>query len=156
MAFASDSIWRKSLSWQLFSFKLFIFHIIFLQLTLTIIIYTNDLSNGVSSNCKLFADDTSLFSVVNDTQTSTATLRNDQTVISNWTFQWKMIFNPDLTKQAQEVIFNRKTKKLLHPYLSFNEIPLKNSISQKHLGFTLDVKLNFVENIKNITKKLIK
>ena len=26
------------------------------------------------------------------------------TVISNWAFQWKMIFNPDLTKQAQEVI----------------------------------------------------
>ena len=67
-----------------------------------------------------------------------------------------MIFNPDLTKQAQEVIFSRKTKKLLHPCLSFNDIPLKNSISQKHLGLTLDVKLNFVEHIKNITQKISK
>ena len=58
-----------------------------------------------------------------------------------------------MTKQAQEVIFSRKTKKLLHPCLSFNDIPLKNSISQKHLGLTLDVKLNFVELIKNITQK---
>ena len=67
-----------------------------------------------------------------------------------------MIFNRDLTKQVGEVIFIRKTKKLLHPCLAFNNIPLQNSISQKHLGLTLDVKLNFVEHIKNITKKISK
>ena len=65
-----------------------------------------------------------------------------------------MIFSPDLNKQAQEVIFSRKAKKLLPPCLSFNDIPLKNSISQKHLGLTLDVNLNFVEHIKNITQKV--
>ena len=64
--------------------------------SLLFLIYINDLSNGVSSNCKLFADDTSLFSVVNDIQSSSATLRNDLSVIS----QWKMIFNPHLTKQS--------------------------------------------------------
>ena len=67
-----------------------------------------------------------------------------------------MIFNPDLTKQVQEVIFSRKSKILLHPCLSFNDILLKNSISQKHLGLTLDVKLNFVEHIKIITQKISK
>ena len=110
----------------------------------------------MSSNCKLFADDTSPFSVVNDIQSSAATLSHDLTVISNWAFQWKMIFNPNWTKQAQEVIFGRKTKKLLHPRLLFNDIPLKDSKSQKHLGLTLDVKLNFVEYIKNITQKISK
>ena len=65
-------------------------------------------------------------------------------------------FNLDLTKQAQVVIFSRKTKKLIHPCLSFNDIPLKNSISQKHLGLTLAVKLSFVEHIKNITQKTSK
>ena len=63
-----------------------------------------------------------------------------------------MIFNPDLTNHVQDVIFCRKTKKLLHPCLSFNDISLKNSISQKHLGMTLDVKLDFVEHIRNITQ----
>ena len=65
-----------------------------------------------------------------------------------------MIFNLDLTKQAQEVIFSRKTKKLLLSCLSFNGIPLKNGISQKHLGLTLDVKLNFVQHIKKISKTM--
>ena len=124
---------------------------------LLFLIYVSNLSNGVSSNCKLLADDTCLFSVVNDIHSSAATLRNDLTVIiSSWAFQWKMTFNPDLTKQAPEVIFSRKTKKLLHPCLSFDNIPLKNSISQKHLGLTLDVKLNFVEQTKNITQKISK
>ena len=67
-----------------------------------------------------------------------------------------MIFNPDLTKQAQGVIFSRKTKKLLHPSLSFNSIPLKNSIFQKKFELTLDVKLNIVEHIKISLKKLVK
>ena len=67
-----------------------------------------------------------------------------------------MIFNPDLTKQAQEMIFSRETTKLLHPCLSFNDVSLKNSISQKHLGLTLEVKLNFVGHIKNITQKISK
>ena len=93
--------------------------------------------------------------MVNEIQSSTATSRND--LISNWAFQWRMSFNCDLTKQAQEVIFSRKTKKLLHPCLSFNNIPLKNSISQKHLGLKLDVKLNLVEYMKKISfKKLVK
>ena len=92
--------------------------------------------------------------MVNETQSSTATSRND--LISNWAFQWGMSFNFDLTKQAQEVIFSRKTKKLLHPCLSFNDIPLENSISQKHLGLALDAKLDFVKHIKNITQKLVK
>ena len=65
-----------------------------------------------------------------------------------------MTFNPDLSKQLQEVKFSRKTKKLLHTCLSFNDIPLKDSISQKHLGLTLDVKLNFVKHMKNITQKI--
>ena len=123
---------------------------------LLLLIYINDLSSGMSSNCKLFADVTSLFSVVKDIQSSAATLHNDLTVIRNYTFQWKMIFNLDLSKQAQEVIFSRKNKKLLHPCLSFNDIPLKNSVSQKHLGLTLDVQLNFVEHIKNTIKKISK
>ena len=50
---------------------------------LLFLIYINDLSNGVSSNFKHFADGTSLFSVVNDIQSSAATLRNDQTVMGN-------------------------------------------------------------------------
>ena len=121
---------------------------------LLFLIYINDLSNNLSSNCKLFANDTSLFSVVNNIHTSATTLSQDLKAITKRAFQWKMIFNPDLSKQAQEVVFSRKIKKLLHPTLLFNNIPLNNSLFQKHLGLTLDIKLNFSEHINSIIKKI--
>ena len=64
--------------------------------------------------------------------------------------------DPDLSKQAQEVIFSRKTKKMLHPTLLFSNIPLSNSLFQKHFCLTLDIKLNFSEHIKSITRKISK
>ena len=67
-----------------------------------------------------------------------------------------MIFNPDLSEKTQEVIFSRKAKKRLQPNISFNNIPLKNSMFQKQLGLTLYEKLNLVEHTKNITFKISK
>ena len=77
------------------------------------LMYINDLSEVLSTNAKLFADDTSLFSVIHNSQTSANVLNKDLEMIHNWTFQWKMNFNPDVTKQAQEVFFSRKTKNYL-------------------------------------------
>ena len=74
-------------------------------------IYTNDLSEGLSTNAKLFVGNTTLFSVIHDSHTSANDLNKDFEMIQNWAFQWKVNFNVDLTKQAQEVIFSCKTKK---------------------------------------------
>ena len=62
---------------------------------------------------KLFAGDTSLFSVIHDSQTSANILNKDLETIYNWIFEWKMNFNKDFAKQAQEVILTRKTKNYL-------------------------------------------
>ena len=67
---------------------------------LLFLIYINDLSGDLSSKAKLFADDTSLFSVTHDITTSANELNNDLKKISDWAFQWKMSFNPDPSKQA--------------------------------------------------------
>ena len=67
-----------------------------------------------------------------------------------------MIFNPDLTKQAQEVIFSRKLKKPVHPNLTFNNSHVSQTESQKHLGLILDNKLNFNEHLKGLLDKMSK
>ena len=72
---------------------------------LLFLIYINNPSEDLTANVKLFADDTSLFSIVCNTNTSTTNLSNDLNKIKNWAFQWKMNFNPDPSIQAQEVIF---------------------------------------------------
>ena len=66
---------------------------------LLFLIYINDLPDGLSSNAKLFADDTSLFLVLHDINTSTIELNSDLKKINHWAFQWKMTFNPNCSKQ---------------------------------------------------------
>ena len=62
---------------------------------LLFLIYINDLTDGLSSNAKLFADDTSLFSVIHDVDASANELNNGLYQINKWAFQRKMSFNPD-------------------------------------------------------------
>ena len=57
-------------------------------------------------------------------------LSNDLKRINNLVFQWKMNFNPDSSKQAQEVIFSSITKKLEQPPLIFNNNIVTHSITQ--------------------------
>ena len=106
------------------------------------LMYINDLSCGLSSTTKLFADDTSLFLVVNDVTQSTNKLNDDIENISNWVYHWKMSFNPDKSKEAQEIIFSHKTQEVIHPTAIFNDMPVVCSSCQKYLGVYLDEKLN--------------
>ena len=59
-----------------------------------------------------------------------------------------MSFNPEVTKQAQEVIFSCKNQKVTHPTVYFNNSPVTWSSSQKHLGINLDEKLKFIYILK--------
>ena len=54
---------------------------------LLFLIYINDLFTELFSNSRLFADDTSLFSVVQDKTSSTYILNNDLLKINNWAYQ---------------------------------------------------------------------
>ena len=80
-------------------------------------------------------------------------LDKDLKKILEWAYKWKMIFNPDLSKQAQEVTFFRKINKINHPTITFNTVPVACAPCQKHLGLYFDEKLNFNHHINvNISK----
>ena len=102
------------------------------------LIYINDLTDGTSSIVKLFAVDTSLFSIVQNKNNSASQLNNDLNKVSDWAYTWKMSFNPDHSKQAQEVIFSRKYTKEDHPPIYFNDIPVTQATVQKHVGMYLE------------------
>ena len=127
----------------------------------------NNLTEGLTTNTKLFEGDTSLLSFVHDTQTSANNLNKDLELISNWDFQWKINFNPDFPQQAQKLIFIRKAKKMSHPSIVFNNASVSPSSSQKHLGINYashqfniwwTSKIAFFQDKQNIrtTPKIIK
>ena len=115
---------------------------------LLFLIYVNDLPQGLKSTVKLFADDVSLFSIVDNNPLHSANILNDDLeTINRWSNNWKMSFNPDPTKQATEVLFSHKRKDIVHPELLFNGSKVSRASSQKHLGMVLDEKLTFHEHL---------
>ena len=108
---------------------------------LLFLIYINDLSDNLSSNVELFADDIPLLTLTFDVNFFARELNDDYRKFSNWDFQRKMSFNPDVNKQAQEVIFSQKIRSNIHP-LVFNNNIVSQANCQKHLGTTLDFKVN--------------
>ena len=91
-----------------------------------------DLPDGLTSMCKIFADDTSLFSKVNDKSNSNSKLNSNLAKISKLAFQWKMSLSPDPNKQAIKSCFSNKRDKGNYPPLHFNSRDVQVADSQKH------------------------
>ena len=114
---------------------------------LLFLIYISDLSENLVSNDNLFVDDFSVFSVFKNIDDSGINLNNNSR-----TFQWKMIFNSDPTKEDLEIIFSLKNQTLNHP-LVFYRIPFTQTKLQKNLRIFLDSKMTFKNHLKTISQK---
>ena len=115
---------------------------------LLFLIDINDLADNIMSDVKLFADDTSVFSVVFATDITAEVLNQDLRAVQDWAYQWKMSFNPDSAKQAEQVIFSTKVFKAEHPAIYFCGTEVETVPHHKHNGLILDETLNFAEHIK--------
>ena len=57
------------------------------------LVYINDLTENLKCNVKLFADDTSLFSVVENSNAAANDMNHDLELIMQWAHDWRMSFN---------------------------------------------------------------
>ena len=65
-----------------------------------------------------------------------------------------MLFNPDPSKVAQEVLFSRKKKIQANPTIRLNDVQVERMYYQKHLGILLDDKINFKQTIDSDISKV--
>ena len=120
------------------------------------LIYINYLPDGLKSNVKLFADETSLFLVVKNKEVSASDLTINLDMIFKWACNWKISFNPDPKKPGQEVLFSRKSSNITDPIIHFNNVQVQRANQQRHLGIILDEKLNFKSHIDKVLTKASK
>ena len=116
--------------------------------------YIHDLTNDLKCNVKLFADDTFLFMVVQDTNAAADDMNHDLELISKWAHDWRMSFNPDPRKQAVELISSKKRIEIDHPEIRFNNIPVMKVDEHKHLRIILDSNCLFLSSVKILDSKL--
>ncbi len=92
---------------------------------LLFLVYINDIVADIQAQINLFADDTSLFMIVNSPDRTAAVLQSDIDTISRWADQWLVHFNPS---KSDSMLISRKINKPHHPPLSMVgvDIPIVN------------------------------
>ena len=118
------------------------------------LVYINYICSNPSPNVKLFADDTSLFSVVNDANESFKNLSN-LCIISNGLTSGKGLLTRIYPNKLKKLFFQEKTSIQSHPVLTFDSSPVIKTTHHKHLGLILDEKLDFEEHFKEKMSKAV-
>ena len=97
------------------------------------LIYITDLTDELKCNTNLFADDTSIFTVVREPTIAAENLNHDLELINLWATKWRLSFTPDPSKQAVEVIFSKKRCPRNHPPIFLKMLLLKAFASKSIL-----------------------
>ena len=77
------------------------------------LVYINDLADRLSLNAKYFADDTSLFLVIHDVDTSVNKLNNDLYQINKWAFQWKIALTQTQPNRSKKLVLVKKLRNFI-------------------------------------------
>ena len=114
------------------------------------LIYINDIVAEIGSNIRLFADDTSLYIIVENPITSADCLNSDLSKNSIWANNWVVVFNPIKT---ESMLMSRKLNKPVHPPLFMQEVQIAEVSSHKHIGLVLSNDCTWQQHIDYINKK---
>ena len=112
------------------------------------LLYINDITEGINSQMKLFADDCLIYRVIHNTEDHQA-LQRDLTTLSKWADKWQMAFNISKCKIMQ--VSNHHSKSLFTYEMS--SIPLAVTEQHLYLGVKLHHKLSWKPHIDYICSK---
>ena len=112
--------------------------------------YINDIINGIKSNIRLFADDTSLFKIVECPITAALELNFDLKLLYTWASRWLVKFNP--LKFASLIISKKRTKPQ-HPPLIMGNTTISEVTQHKHLGLVFSNDATWTNYIAGIVAK---
>lgn len=117
------------------------------------LIYINDIVEYIENEKRLFADDTSLFKVIEtNPQDAANSLYRDLCNIDTWSKIWDIKFNPSKT---ESLTFSRK-REIISPDIAFQNEIVKNVSSHMHLGLFLSEDGKWHHHINFIYTKVFK
>ena len=117
---------------------------------LLFLLYINDIVVNIKANVRLFADDTSLYLIVEDPNETATILNNDLETIYKWADTWLLKFKPS---KSVSFLLSRKHSANIHPPLVMNDEYIKEVTHHKHFGLFLSNDGTWHEHIDYITSK---
>lgn len=107
--------------------------------------YINDLPDGISSQVRLFADDTALYLTIKSDEDSLA-LQNDLNALSVWESKWDMQFNPS---KCQVVQVTGSKKPLKSEYILHGQV-LETVTCARYLGVDISSNIKWNSHIDRV------
>ena len=98
---------------------------------LLFLLFINDIVVDIGSNIRLFADESSLYMVVDNPDTAAEILNLDINKIMTWAKKWLVTFNPVNT---ESLLITRKLNRPIHPPLLMENHQIPETDSHKHLS----------------------
>jgi len=89
-----------------------------------LLICINDIVTDIHSEIRLFANDTSLYLVVDKPRSAAAIINSDLARIGAWAEKWLVTFNPE---KNVSLIISNKFRKPDHPSVYMNDIPINET-----------------------------
>ena len=117
---------------------------------LLFLLYINDIVLEIKSNIRLFADDTSLFIIVDDPTEAANVLNDDLSKITRWAGMWLVSFN---AAKTNSLLLTRKINKPYHPTLYMQNQPISEIETHKHLGIYFSNDCSWHRHINYIKEK---
>ena len=117
---------------------------------LLFLLFINDIVVDIGSNIRLFADDTSLYMVVDNPDTAAELLNLDINKIMTWAKKWLVTFNPVKT---ESLLITRKLNRPIHPPLLMENQQITETDSHKHLGIYLSSDCTWHKHIDFVKEK---
>ena len=113
---------------------------------LLFLIYINDIVKNLGCSIRLFADDTSLYIIVDSPDGAAYHLNVDLNTISTWADAYN-------TGKTLSMIFSRKLHHPHHPPLLMNNTMLTETDTHRHIGLTLSNTCTWSKHIQTISTK---
>ena len=99
---------------------------------------------------RLFADDTSLYIIVDDPIQAAEQLNLDLAKIHQWADKWLVTLNPG---KSESILFSRKYNKPYHPPVLLNQTQIAEVNSHKHLVITFSNDCTWHEHLELVKSK---
>ena len=111
------------------------------------LVYINDIGNEINASVRLFADDTSLYIILDKPNSAAVTLNKDLRHITNWGKTWQVNFNPS---KNFSMLISKKNETVNHPPLYMDNVLVTTTSAHKHLGITFSDSCIWAEHIEKI------
>ena len=111
------------------------------------LIYINDLPDSITSQVRLFPDDTAVYMTLNDRQTDSRTLQNDLDRLQDWSQRWDMSFNPSKC----QVIHVTKAKTTIDTDFTLHGQKLQTVSNARYLGVDISAGLSWNTHVDRVS-----